>query len=266
MTPKDEGAGLKILHLQFFFFAIGSEVATAVGLFREGLVATGWASLAMTPLYLIAYWLGLKLRRKAAQLPPAELSKFLCHTVLLGGVSTMAPMIIFIFEAVSCMASGDGLEDDQCVNTTMAAMCLSVYLVIITAVAIASRTVPQEERGKGMTYSNLAILRLKVKEKVQGVFGLVTALVSMYLFSVLGVEGTQNGALRWVGGAGAVTLGVAALIEFASVAFGRLVLTGDDQAGSTPGSLGEPSNFSAEEEDRLSLGDVEENMTVAGLV
>ena len=47
-----------------------------------------------------------------------------------------------------------------------AAMLLSMYLVIITMVAIASRTVPQEERREGMTYSNLAILRLKKKEKV----------------------------------------------------------------------------------------------------
>ena len=40
-----------------------------------------------------------------------------------------------------------------------------------------------------MTYSNLTILRLKKREKVQGALGVVTALVSMYLFSVLGVEG-----------------------------------------------------------------------------
>eukprot|EP00518_Triparma_eleuthera_P002738 CAMPEP_0182458868 /NCGR_PEP_ID=MMETSP1319-20130603/4109_1 /TAXON_ID=172717 /ORGANISM="Bolidomonas pacifica, Strain RCC208" /LENGTH=67 /DNA_ID=CAMNT_0024657641 /DNA_START=1 /DNA_END=201 /DNA_ORIENTATION=+ len=65
----------------------------------------GWFSLARIPFWFTAYWLGLKLRRKAAQLPPAELSNFLCHTVLLGGVSAMAPMIFFMFEAVSCMAS-----------------------------------------------------------------------------------------------------------------------------------------------------------------
>eukprot|EP00518_Triparma_eleuthera_P000683 CAMPEP_0182462756 /NCGR_PEP_ID=MMETSP1319-20130603/6914_1 /TAXON_ID=172717 /ORGANISM="Bolidomonas pacifica, Strain RCC208" /LENGTH=60 /DNA_ID=CAMNT_0024662213 /DNA_START=12 /DNA_END=191 /DNA_ORIENTATION=+ len=60
----------------------------------------------------------------------------------------MAPMIFFMFEAVSCMASGDGLGDEQCGNTTAAAMWLSAYLAIITGVSIASRTVPQEERGE----------------------------------------------------------------------------------------------------------------------
>ena len=115
-----------------------------------------------------------------------------------------------------------------------------------------------------MTYSNLAILRLKMKEKVQGALGMVTALVSMYLFSVLGVEGAPNGSLLWVGLAGGLTLVGACLIEFAYIAFGRSVSTGDGQAGSTSGSLGQPSNIGAEQ--RLSLSNIEENMTVAGLV
>ena len=155
-------------------------------------------------------------------------------------------------------------EDDQCENTTMAALSLSCFLVIITAVAIASRTVPQEERGEGMTYSNLAILRLKMKEKVQGTLGVVTALVSMYLFSVLGVEREANETIMWVGLGGAVTMLPAGLIEFASIAFGRSVSTSDGQAGSS-GSLGQPSNINAEE-NQLSLSNVEENMTVAALV
>ena len=91
----------------------------------------------------------------------------------------------------------------------------------------------------------------------------VTALMSMYLFSVLGVEGAPNETIIWVGGAGVVTFGVAALVEFASIAFGRSVSTSDGQAGSS-GSLGEPSNIGAEQ--RLSLANVEANMTVAGLV
>eukprot|EP00518_Triparma_eleuthera_P004554 CAMPEP_0182455562 /NCGR_PEP_ID=MMETSP1319-20130603/1692_1 /TAXON_ID=172717 /ORGANISM="Bolidomonas pacifica, Strain RCC208" /LENGTH=173 /DNA_ID=CAMNT_0024653655 /DNA_START=1 /DNA_END=522 /DNA_ORIENTATION=+ len=173
-------------------------------------------------------------------------------------------MIFFMFEAVSCMASGDGLEDDQCVNTSMAALCLSCYLLIITTVAIASRTVPQEERGEGITYSNLAILRLKMKEKVQGSLGMITALVSMYLFSVLGVEGAPNYTILGVGGVGVVTLGVAALIEFYSIAFGRSGSTGDSQAAGPSGSLNEAIKYRSER--RLSSGKIADDMVVAGLV
>ena len=115
-----------------------------------------------------------------------------------------------------------------------------------------------------MTYSNLAILRLKMKEKVQGSLGVITALVAMYLFSILGVEGTPNRSLWPVGAAGVMTSAVAGMIEGASIAFGRSVSTGDGQTGSSLGSLGEPSNIGAEQ--RLSLSNVEGNMTVAGLV
>ena len=103
-----------------------------------------------------------------------------------------------------------------------------------------------------------------MKEKVQGALGVITALVSMYLFSVLGVEGTPNRLISWVGGYGGVTLAVAGMIEVASIAFGRSVSTDDGQAGSSSGSLGQPSKVSAEQ--RLSLSNIGENMTVAGLV
>jgi len=135
LRPKDEGAGLKLLHLQFFFFAIGGFGSFAVGSFQDGEETLGFALLAVFLLLLTTYWLGMKLRRKAALLPPAEISNFLCHTVLIGGVSAMAPMIFFMFEAVSCMASGDGLEDELCTNTSITATCLSFYLVMITMVA-----------------------------------------------------------------------------------------------------------------------------------
>ena len=268
LRPTDQGAGLKILHLQFFFFAIGSELAKATGRFRQGVGFEGWASLARIPFWFAVYWLSLNLRKKAAQLLPVELSNFLCHVVLVGGVSAMAPMVFFIFEAASCMASGDGLGDDQCDNTAMAAKFLSVYLGIIAAVSMASRTVQQEERGEGMTCSNLAILRLKMKERVQGALGVVTALVSMYLFSVLGVEGAPDESIRLLGLAGGVTLLLAGLIEFASLASlacGANISTGDGRAGSSSGSVGRPSNVSAEE-DQLSLRDVAENMTIIDIV
>ena len=119
-----------------------------------------------------------------------------------------------------------------------------------------------------MTCSNLAILRLKMKERVQGALGVVTALVSMYLFSVLGVEGAPDESIRLLGLAGGVTLLLAGLIEFASLASlacGANISTGDGRAGSSSGSVGRPSNVSAEE-DQLSLRDVAENMTIIDIV
>eukprot|EP00518_Triparma_eleuthera_P013574 CAMPEP_0182476708 /NCGR_PEP_ID=MMETSP1319-20130603/29577_1 /TAXON_ID=172717 /ORGANISM="Bolidomonas pacifica, Strain RCC208" /LENGTH=96 /DNA_ID=CAMNT_0024677817 /DNA_START=37 /DNA_END=324 /DNA_ORIENTATION=+ len=96
----------------------------------------------------------------------------------------MAPMVFFIFEVVSCISS-NGFPYDQCQNTTSAAMWLSVYTAIISGVTIAHSTVPKNDRGEGLMFTNIATLKFKIKEKVQGALGVVTALVSMYLFSVL---------------------------------------------------------------------------------
>ena len=267
LRPKDEGAGLKILHLQFFFVAIISAVAGAVGTIRRvrndrmDVVALALGGI---PFFLLAYWLLLKLRSQAAKLPPAELSNFLCHTILAGGVSAMAPMVFFSFEALSCYTVRS-FETWKCNNTSFAAMFLSIFMSIIALISIARRTVPQGERREThVTYSNLAILRLKMKEKVQGAFGVVTALVAMYLFSVLGVEGAPNDTNNLVGVAGTVTLSVAAVIEFTSIASRGPRSTGDDQAGITSASLGETNDVGAER--RLSVGRVGDDMVIAGLV
>ena len=90
LWPKDEGAGIKFLHLQFSFFAIISEFASSIGDVKQGLFAW-YALFGISIFWLPLYLLGLKLRRKAAQLAPSELSDFLCKTVLRGGVGAMAP-------------------------------------------------------------------------------------------------------------------------------------------------------------------------------
>ena len=122
LRPTDQGAGIKILHLQFFSFGIGSEVFFAVGLFKDGFPFSALTALARIPLWLIAYWLGLKLRRKAAQLPPAQLSKYLCHTVLVGGVSAMAPMIFFMFAPAEITAGTSSETRGFLLETSLASL------------------------------------------------------------------------------------------------------------------------------------------------
>ena len=97
----------------------------------------------MIPLYCLTFWLGLKLRESAAKLPPQELSDFLCQTVLVKGTAAMGTMLFFSFEIVSCFISEDSFDNGQCVNTSNAAMYLSVYLTILTTSSILSKTVPK---------------------------------------------------------------------------------------------------------------------------
>ena len=261
LRPKDNGMGTKFLHFQFFSFILGSGISYAVGNFRISEKGDGWISLAVLVPLLLAYKLGLEIRTKAAQLPPAELSDFLCITVLLGGVGAMAPMIFFSFESVSCYSS-NGLESDQCENTGRAAMYLSGYLLVVTLVSLASKAVPREDRDEGLTYKNLAILRLKRMQEIQGALGTVTALASMYLFSVLGVEGDPNDTISMAGGVGMLTICTAALIELYTLTWGREHPAGSPEA---PGKdLGGARGFQLER--RLSLAKVADDMTVASFV
>ena len=209
----------------------------------------------------------MKIRKKAVKLQSAELSYFLCNTVLLGGLSAMAPMIYFTFETLTCVISAHGrlFESDQCNNTSVAAMFLSVYLGIMTTVSIMSKAVSREDKGKGLTYENLAILKLEMRQKIQGALGLVTALVSMYLFSVLGVQGDPNSTNFVIGAIGFMTLLVAVLIELVALAFGESKKR--EQPSSAPEEPRQSlrgRKFSPER--RISTGKMSDDMTIAGLV
>ena len=80
---------------------------------------------------------------------------------------------------------------------------------------------------------------------------MVPAIVPIYLFNILGVDGGRNYTFVWVGIAGAGTLLVAVFRKMFSLAFG------DDQARSS-GSLSEASTFTSER--WLSVGSVGDDM------
>ena len=179
---RDDLPYLTFISFQYLSFSIGGEILTFAGNKWHNVAEANLLQLLLRCLiWLVLFFVALRVRFRIARLSDADLSIFLSMSVMKGGMIVGIGQLVFL--AFSC------------VNTAAAAMFLSVYLVIITAVAIASRTVPQEERGEGMTYTNLVILRLKAKEKVQGALGVITALVSMYLFSILGVEGAPNQSL-----------------------------------------------------------------------
>ena len=78
--------------------------------------------------------------------------------------------------------------------------------------------------------------------------------------SILGVEGEPNGKIFWIGLAGGLALGVASLMEMFSIASTTLGTT----AGDGQSAASEESDFSSER--RLSLGKLEDDMVIAGMV
>ena len=132
LRPKDDEEGIKLLQVQFAIFDFGGLRARTVGRFRDGgnSVFMGTLWLIVLVLIVIAFVLGLQLRKLAGQRPPAELSKYTCNTLLLGDVGAMAPLVFFLFETLSCDTC-NGFKGNQCRNTTLTATFLSTYTVII---------------------------------------------------------------------------------------------------------------------------------------
>ena len=214
--PKRTDVGYKrFLYFHFLTFAVVTEVGVAVGYIRSGLIFHGWFAILRIPLWCLAFWLGLKLRESAAKLPPQELSDFLSQTVLVKGAAAMGPMLFFSFEAVSCFISQDSLSNGQCGNTSSAALLLSMYLAILTTMSIVSKTVPKSvQRETAWELSSIASLKgLKWWQQIQGGLVIITAIASLYLLSVLGVEGNENSMVWIIGAIGAISLIFASLIN-----------------------------------------------------
>ena len=121
------------------------------------------------------------------------------------------------------------------------------------------KTIPRKEEGsqEGLTYKNLATLKLKQQEKIQGALGVVTILASFYIFSVLGVQGEPNITIWYVGAAGLATLTISFLLEITALVVKQQAedKTNDIQA----------SSF-RESEKRISLSGLECDMIITGLV
>ena len=258
--PKRTDAGYKrFLYFQFFTVVIVSEVSYAISNFRLGFTSKGLLALFLIPLWHLAFWLVLRLRKSAAKLPPNELSDFLCQTVLIKGTAAMVTMLFFSFETVSCFISQNSLDNGQCKNTSTAAMFLSVYLGVLTTISIVNKTMPKSvQRETAWELSSIASLKgFKWWQQIQGGLITFTAIVSLYLFSFLGVEGNEDSTLFIVGGTGAGSIIFAGLIVMTMLVRTR----NEHQRNTTTESPTTQRSVRA-----ISSGKVEEDMFVAALI
>ncbi|GMH83670.1 hypothetical protein TrST_g11658 [Triparma strigata] len=205
--------GFKVfLHFHFVSAVVVSLVGFGVGHIRNGLLFPGWFCISTIPAWYLAYMQGLKLREAAAKLPEKELSEFLCQTVISNGTSAIQPMIFFSFEAISCFLGQGTFSNGQCYNTSRAALFLSTCITFFTFMSIAVKAVPQVvQEHCAITYAAMSTLDLTWLQKAQCCFIMVTALSSLYLLTVLGVEGEPNDLVAVVGACAGSCSGLAAL-------------------------------------------------------
>ena len=66
LRPKDQGAGLKVLHIQIFTYVFLGISLASVGHFKKGRTSNGWSALIGMPFWYISYSQFLKLRKKVS--------------------------------------------------------------------------------------------------------------------------------------------------------------------------------------------------------
>lgn len=248
---------VRFLHFHIFSFAVLSELANMVGSYRDGYTAAAISGFIRIPIWCELFRRANNLRRNViSKLGEAELSEFLCKTIL-GGGAAMAPMLFLSFEVLSCLAS-EGFDSRLCENSASATKFLSLNLISLTVKSILSKAAPKYVQLKlQLTYEDLAGMNLSVLQKVQGVLFSVAGVCSLYLFSVVGVEAPPDEFLYVCGQVGAVGVGLGVLIE------ARMVYAGLGEGG---GRSDEERQVEEDPERRFSTSQLSDGLALGAVI
>ena len=196
------------------------QVGGAYGHYRKEEAIKGISAILLVPILLVVFKLGLSIRDIVAQKSAENLSQFLCNSILAKGTAVICSLTFFTFETVSCIASQDNFEGKMCVNSSMASLCLSIYLVILATLSIARSAMKKEVQDlTSVTFDDIATLKnLAWWQKLQGWLMIITTLCAMIMLSFVGVEGEPDPTVDLIGLLGVVPIGIAALIGMGMIA------------------------------------------------
>ncbi|GMH61193.1 hypothetical protein TrST_g12761 [Triparma strigata] len=270
MKPKRTDAKYKtFLLLHFLSFTVLSELGTIVGNFRTGHDTYVYSLVLKVPFWVVL-WRELSKRRiYAAKLNPAELSSFLCNSVLVKGLSAMGPIVFFAFETVSCLISQGDLHSSKCQGTSSASMYLSMYLWVLFTLSISRSALPKSaQKATAVTYSDMASLKnLPPWQKFQGLLLSLACFFSLFLFSVLGVETERTDLSLIAGGGGAICMGAVVMIGLtrgaAPMRPGRNVEGGEEER---KGDWGMSPIEKGRSDRAISASEIEEGMVLASMI
>jgi len=129
--------------LQYIAFDPLTQVLTLVAQVRIKGTEKIFFSMLMTVIRGLAtfgiFKLLLRLRATIGKnLNTRQVDNFVIDVVLVQGVSSLVPMAFFNFEAISCLVEFGDFE--SCEGTTWAALWLSCYIIISTAITIAIKS------------------------------------------------------------------------------------------------------------------------------
>jgi len=186
--PLKNDANYKRFLLRYFIvYTIVPQCIPCISNYRQGLYIDSIFNVLRFPIYVIAYKLGLKLRRKSAKLSRSQLSTFLVHGVFAEFIACSTTIIFFTFEVFSCWIEE---ERGNCARSSSAALYLSAFVVFHSLVTLSSKAVSSEVRNQvALRKERIATLNLNMKETLQMAFTVSMSICGIILFSSLGVPG-----------------------------------------------------------------------------
>ena len=120
-------------------------------------------------------------------MPPPELSRFLCHDLLKGGVIAVSPILYFTAESMSCLLNTSDVS--TCQITVLSCGYLSLYFVFYAFYGVAQASVSLEVRKtrefiqRQIRIVELANLEMDFDKSVRVFLWTTTAVLNIYLFS-----------------------------------------------------------------------------------
>ena len=155
---------------------------------------------------LAFYFLGLKLRRAIAHLPPGDLHLFLTETLFTGGLKTLASVLFVTFRTTKCMFENRSIT--LCGSTATCSTYISVYIIAWWLQKVALGSVKGELRRElHISLEKIATMDVTASEAFQGSLVGVTAACGGLLFALMGASSqgheTSGTFVKIVGSVGA---------------------------------------------------------------
>ncbi|GMH84162.1 hypothetical protein TL16_g09835 [Triparma laevis f. inornata] len=179
------------LNLQYFVFALGSEVFFVIR--ESGSPAAVKLTVIRSFFWLLVRSLGLRLRSAIANLPDPELSHFLTYSVFVGGITGLLQLAFLMFSSIQCDISMTNYENQswrECKRTTYSQTGVGVMVAFFILLKIIGGVIPKKVLAKHfVSIRQIISMNLNFLEFLQCLCISISSFCLLFLLANYGAEG-----------------------------------------------------------------------------
>lgn len=146
---RNETKDVRFLRIQFFAGSILSDFLMFAIVMGRGLTTAAIIGMLRIPLYFLIYRITIKFRNDiVAKLPTYDLSKFLVHEIFAKGAGCLTTMGFLYFEVIACRTENGNTQEELCLNTSISAVFLSIFILISAFASFFVHGVPRSVKNE----------------------------------------------------------------------------------------------------------------------